>query len=122
MPLEQRDRLFHPVVEEGEIFLVQTAYRPAGRIFYRRDHADEAHVDFENGLLREEGGNGRDTHQGGLDHRCRTASSHSPSTHTSPSAKCSFFQIGTSFFRRLMPSKAASKAGFLCGALTTIRT
>jgi len=45
------------------------------------------------------------------DQRFRSDSSHSPSTQTSPSTKRSFFQMGTSFFSRSMPSRAASKAG-----------
>ena len=50
-----------------------------------------------------------------------TDSSHSPSTHTSPSAKYSFFHTGTSLFNRLIPSSAASNAGLRCGA-TAITT
>ena len=51
-----------------------------------------------------------------------TESSHSPSTHTSPSAKYSFFQIGTRRFRRLMASSAASNAALRCGEVATITT
>src|SRR5262249_55951908 len=60
--------------------------------------------------------------RGGYDRAFVTESSHSPSTHTSPSAKYSFFQIGTSFFSRLMPSSAASNAGLRCGALAATTT
>ena len=48
--------------------------------------------------------------------------SHSPSTQTSPSAKNSFFQMGTRRLRRLMPSSAASKAGRRCGAVVMTAT
>ena len=37
-----------------------------------------------------------------------TPASHSPSTHASPSSKCSFFQTGTSFLSRLIASRLAS--------------
>jgi len=43
-------------------------------------------------------------------------------TQTSPSEKCSFFQIGTDFFRVSIANSQASKAAFLCGAATVIIT
>jgi len=41
---------------------------------------------------------------------------HSPSAQSSPSAKYSFFQIGTLRFKRSMPSRAAAKAASRCAA------
>src|SRR4029077_20247984 len=46
----------------------------------------------------------------------------SPSAHTAPSSKCSFFQMGTVFFRVSMIQRQASKAGPRWAEATAIST
>src|SRR5262249_28549404 len=92
------------------------------RILHSHEQAHQSYVDFEGGLSsgnRRGQGQSRD---GSHDRAVITESSHSPSTHTSPSSKYSFFHTGTSFFRRLIPSSAASTAGLRCGAVAATTT
>src|SRR5215469_3000889 len=46
----------------------------------------------------------------------------SPSAHTAPSAKYSFFQMGTVFFNVSIAYRQASNAAPRCGALTAMNT
>ena len=52
----------------------------------------------------------------------RSASLQSPAAHMAPFSNYSFFQMGTSDFRRSMASIAAENAGFRWGAATTTTT
>src|SRR6185369_6437780 len=51
-----------------------------------------------------------------------TDSSHSPSTHTSPSTTPRFSQRATSRVKQLLAQTAATKAGLRCGAVTPTDT
>src|SRR5579864_1033148 len=46
----------------------------------------------------------------------------SPSAQTAPSSKCSFFQMGTVFFRVSISQRQVSKAAPRCAEATTIST
>src|SRR6267378_6500200 len=131
MMLEQRDLLGDTVIEHRKIVLAQRADDTARGVFHAGQQTDQAHVDPEHILLgdcartkdqRETNQKSDASKRSATDHLGRTDSSHSPSTQTSPPAKCSLFQIGARRLSRLMPSRAASKAGRRCGAVTTTAT
>src|SRR5258708_2625461 len=125
--LEHGDLLLRTVVVDAEIVLVERADETTGGVLDcdQKPYKPDVHANY--GLLLCAHG-GKQQLSGDEDsparafHRFRTDSSHSPSTQTSPSAKYSFFQIGTRRLSRLIPSSAGSNAGLRCGAVTITAT
>src|SRR6185369_15800165 len=119
--LKDRDFLLHPAVVDGEIGLLERTHQRPLAVLHSEQEADQFDVNLER-ALREQSCGGESQCGGDYDRALITDSSHSPSTQTSPSAKYSFFQIGTSRLSRLMPSSAASNAALRCGAAATTTT
>src|SRR5581483_4397531 len=120
--LEDRYLLLHAAVVDREIRFLKRPDQLAAAILHGNQQTYQLDVNLERRLR---GGHAdEDGDNGGCDQERAliTESSHSPSTHTSPSAKYSFFQIGTSRFSRLIPSSVASKAGLRCGAQAATTT
>ena len=109
-----------PLSKTVKSLLLERADQIALRVLHVHQQAHQLTSTLKLGGLRSDGGRGQASDQAATRfHACAltTESSHSPSTHTSPSTKYSFFHTGTSRFRRLMPSSAASNAGLRCGAV-----
>src|SRR5665213_2991554 len=128
MVLENGDVLLDAAIVDTEIGLLERSNQFALRILDRHQQPDQLDVDLDRlGLPNAdrdhgEGGGASESDCQDYERAFVTESSHSPSTHTSPSAKYSFFQIGTRRFRRLMPSSAASNAALRWGEAATTTT
>src|SRR6478609_8579716 len=96
MPLEHRDLLLRAVIEDFEILFAEFKRGCTLPVFHGHQQADQVYVGSKDGFLRER----RAVYQGCSEQRAAADhafnySSHSPSTHTVPSSKYAFFQIGT---------------------------
>src|SRR5439155_162466 len=106
-----------------ELIAIERARQFARGILHVHQQVHHLHIYFERRLrLHPRVGEREKKQREPHDRPLTTEASHSPSTHTSPSTKYSFFQIGTMRLSRLMPSSAASNAGLRCGAVTTTAT
>ena len=112
---------FTPLSKIGEIFLVQPADRPSGRILYRGDQRTRRTSTLKSWLLRGDG-NGRDTAPGRSDSSLQDG--------FVPFALHPHFAIGEmfllpdrhKFLQPVDPLESGVEGGLPCGAVTTIRT
>src|SRR5579884_524733 len=134
---ENRDLLRNSVFRQTEIVLRQIADWCALLVGNGHINVDQFYIDLESGLRRFLCRNLQKQdckRQSGCNclHQARSFGSSrltrnssgkgSPSAQTTPSEKCSFFQIGTVRFKVSIAKRQASKAAARCADATTIRT
>src|SRR5436305_1157871 len=134
---EDRNLLRNAIFGETKVILYEIADRCTLRIGDRDKHIHQLHIDFKGSfgvLLGAHRGeqNQWDDYGAQESHFAspmlgsalvRSSSGNgSPSAHTTPSVKCSFFQIGTVRLRVSIAKRQASKAAPRCAEATTIST